>query len=179
MANPLHELLVEFVRWDGNKIEGGAPQWISDALRKGTPDAAGAIMRLGNEVHVGTATGILVAKPGDWIVNLGRGVLTVLSGNEHETLFGSYDDDEALGRFGHHPDADIDFCIEVEAIGSYLADARLGISKPGEPPRRIDMPLAERIRHARTFTPKDSISQEAMAALRKFDHEVLTALCNQ
>jgi hypothetical protein len=178
-TTPIHELLVQFVRWDGNKIEGGAPQWIGEALRKGTPDTAGAIMRLGNEVHVGTANGILVARAGDWIVNLGQGVLTVLSGNEHETLFGSYDDDEALGRFGHHPDADIDFCVEVEAIDAYLADARLGVSKPGEPPRVIDAALAERIRAARTFIAKDSISSEAMDALIKIEGEVLAKLTNE
>jgi hypothetical protein len=91
MTKGLHELLVQFVRWDGNRIEGGAPKWIVDALDKGTPDTAGAIMRLGNEVHVGTAKGVLVAGAGDWIVNLGQGVLTVLSAEEHETIFGSYD----------------------------------------------------------------------------------------
>lgn len=87
----IHELLVEFVRWDGNRIEGGAPQWIADALNKGTPDTAGAVMRIGSEVHVGTASGILTAKAGDWIVNLGPGVLTVLTKGEHEALFGDYD----------------------------------------------------------------------------------------
>lgn len=179
MKSLLHELLVQFVHWDGNKIEGGAPQWIADALQKGTPDTAGAIMRLGNKVHVGTATGILVAKPGDWIVNLGQGVLTVLSAGEHESLFGTYDDDDILGRFGHHPDANIDFCIEVEAIGSYLADARLGISKPGESPRVIDTALASRIGEARAFIVKDSISSDAMDALVAIEAEVIDKLSNR
>ncbi len=179
MTTPLHELLVQFVRWDGNKIEGGAPQWISEALQKGTPGTAGAIMRLGNDVHVGTATGILVARAGDWIVNLGRGVLTVLSAHEHETLFGSYDDDEALGRFGHHPDADTDFCVEVEAIGSYVTDALLGISKPGTPPRAIDTELGQRIREARAFVPSDEIARKAMATLIKIENEILASLINR
>lgn len=180
MTNPIRsEILVESVQWDGNRIEGGAPQWISEALRKGTPDTAGAIMRLGSEVHVGTATGILVAKAGDWIINLGRGVLTVLSGYEHETLFGCHDDDEALGRFGHHPDADTDFCVEVEAIESYVTDARLGTSKPGEPPRTIDAALGERICNAPTFAPSDIISRRAMAALVTIENDILASLLSR
>ena len=91
MNDSIHELLVRFVRWDGNKIEGGAPKWIADALQKGTPDTPGAIMRISKVVHVGTAKGILIANPGDWIVNLGSGILTVLSAQEHEALFASYD----------------------------------------------------------------------------------------
>lgn len=178
MNTPIHELLVQFVRWDGNKIEGGAPQWISEGLQRGTPDTAGAIMRLGDEVHVGTATGILVARAGDWIVNLGKGVLTVLSGNEHEILFGSYDD-EVRGRFGHHPDADTDFCVEVEAIESYVTDARLAISKPGEPPRAIDVALGERIRTARTFVPSDTISRKAMATLVMIENDILASLIHR
>jgi hypothetical protein len=136
-------------------------------------------MRLGNEVHVGTTTGILIARAGDWIVNLGKGVLTVLSGNAHETLFGSCDADEALGRFGHHPDADSDFCVEVEAIESYVTDARLGVSKPGEPTRSIDVALGERIRAARTFIPSDTISRKAMATLLTIENDILATLLNR
>ncbi|NTF16993.1 hypothetical protein G6L37_00940 [Agrobacterium rubi] len=91
MKNQTSSLLVSHVRWDGNKIEGGAPEWIAEALQKGTPDTPGAIMRIGNVVHVGSDKGILTANPGDWIVNLGSGILTVLSAQAHDTLFGSYE----------------------------------------------------------------------------------------
>lgn len=178
MNTPIHEIRVQYVRWNGNKIEGGAPQWIADALQKGTPDTAGAIMRIGSEVHIGTATGILVAREGDWIVHLGKGILTVLSGSEHEILFGLSEPHEALGRFGHHPDVDTDFCVEVEAIESHVADARLGVSKPGEPPRVIDAALGERIREARTFIPVDTISRKAMATLITIENDILASLFN-
>lgn len=179
MNTPIHEIRVQYVRWNGNKIEGGAPQWIADALQKGTPDTAGAIMRIGSGVHVGTATGILVARAGDWIVHLGKGILTVLSGSEHEILFEPSENHEALGRFGHHPDANTDFCVEVEAIESYITDARLAISKPGEPPRAIDVVLGERIRTARTFVPSDTISRKAMATLVMIENDILASLIHR
>lgn len=33
---------------------------------------------------------------------------------------------EHLGRFGHHPDPAIDFCVEVEIIEGMAYDARVG-----------------------------------------------------
>lgn len=88
-------------------------------------------------------------------------------------------DQEVLARFDHHPDADTDFCVEVEEIESYVADARLGVSKPGEPPRAIDAALGERIRNARTFVPFDTITRKAMAALVTIENEILASLINR
>lgn len=52
-------------------------------------------------------------------------------------------EDEPLGRFNHHPDAGIDFCVEVEAIRSEITDLAAGL-----PPT---MDLQERIRRAMEF----------------------------
>lgn len=87
--------------------------------------------------------------------------------------------EEVLARFDHHLDAGTDFCFEVEAIESYVADARLGVSKPGEPPRVIDAALGERIREARTFIPFDTISRKAMATLITIENDILATLLNR
>ena len=51
--------------------------------------------------------------------------------------------DKKLGRFGHHPDPAIDFCVEVDAIDGMIADHRAGLcSKP---------PIVERIMKAMEF----------------------------
>lgn len=58
---------------------------------------------------------------------------------------------EKLGRFGHHPDPAIDYCIEVEAIEGYYFDATHGIGKPSEGPRKIDDTFRNRVEHALDF----------------------------
>lgn len=37
-------------------------------------------------------------------------------------------DDGSFGRFGHHPDPAIDFCVEVESLESIAENARLGLT---------------------------------------------------
>ena len=61
---------IEAVQWDGKRIVGDAPQWLLEALRMpGTPDTSpGSIMRVGDEVHIGTLEGVVRASPGDWII---------------------------------------------------------------------------------------------------------------
>lgn len=44
---------------------------------------------------------------------------------------------EGLGRFGHHPNPAIDFCIEVETLESRLHQAEHGLSKPRSVPETI------------------------------------------
>lgn len=39
---------------------------------------------------------------------------------------------EKLGRFGHHPDPAIDFCVEVEEIEAIHCNVRLGFILQGE-----------------------------------------------
>jgi hypothetical protein len=58
---------------------------------------------------------------------------------------------EKLGRFDHHPDPAIDFCLAVDALDGHLFDARHGIGKPGEPARQIDDIFLARIRRAMEF----------------------------
>ena len=51
---------------------------------------------------------------------------------------------EGLGRFGHHPDPAIDFCVEVESLSSIVTDKKLGM--------RADEPWPiERVRRAMEF----------------------------
>jgi hypothetical protein len=36
-----------------------------------------------------------------------------------------------LGRFGHHPDPAIDFCVEVDAIEGIAAEVKVGLADRG------------------------------------------------
>ena len=38
-------------------------------------------------------------------------------------------DTEKLGRFDHHPDTVLDFCVEVEALEGLVHDVRMGIQE--------------------------------------------------
>ncbi len=58
------------VRWDGHRIEGGAPKWIIEAVQAG-PLAPNSVIRVRDVVHVFDSTGKQlsgIAKPGDWIL---------------------------------------------------------------------------------------------------------------
>lgn len=57
------------VRWDGSRVEGGAPLWLRVALSK-LPLQPNAVMRIKDTVHVFGGSGELagVATPGDWIL---------------------------------------------------------------------------------------------------------------
>jgi len=63
-------VVIEAVQWDGCAILD-TPEWLKSAVRTGTPDTPGCVMRLGNDIHIGTLEGVMIAKPGDWII---RGV---------------------------------------------------------------------------------------------------------
>jgi len=93
---------------------------------------------------------------------------------------GLLSDDEAskakLGKFGHHPDPAIDFCIEVESLQARLFDAKHGISKPGyasEPVANV----SEDIRRAMMFrVGGDEGAVAAKAILRELEAEAIAAL---
>jgi hypothetical protein len=56
---------------------------------------------------------------------------------------------EKLGRFGHHPDPAIDFCVEVEAIESEHLNIQIGFTN-GTPTadelrRRVDRAMSFRV----------------------------------
>jgi len=73
--------------------------------------------------------------------------------------------DNQLCRFGHHPDAAIDFCIEVEEIEAIAACARLGLTGFGHEQDRET--LDSRIERAMDFrVGGDAGAVSAKAALR-------------
>lgn len=81
-----------------------------------------------------------------------------------------------LGRFGHHPDAALDFCIEVEALTGRLHDAKHGISKPGTPAEVVQA-VANDIARAMTFkVGGDEGAIYAKHCLRKLEDEAKAAL---
>ena len=62
------------------------PDWVRSAIQlAGTPDRDdGVIMRLRDELHVGTPIGMMVAQPRDWIIRDDNMNLWVLSEFEME-----------------------------------------------------------------------------------------------
>lgn len=175
MATIVAKMLeVEAVRWNGRKIDGEVPQWIRTGLAKPTPETVGGIMRMHDEIHVGTRQGILHARPGDWIVRLGEDDLIALPDVVVHALFEMPEPPvQESGRFGHHPDPATDFCVEVEAIEGYHYDAQRGLSKPGEPPRQIDPAFRVRVNAAMDFVVGgDPVAVRAKAILRQIYKEV-------
>lgn len=62
-------VVIDAVHWDGTKVDY-TPVWLSDALQmEGAPDTdIGCIMRVGNQIHIGTLEGVMIASPGDYIL---------------------------------------------------------------------------------------------------------------
>lgn len=61
-------VVIEAVRWTGRTIEGNETlDWLREALNI-DPTTPGGVIRLADEVHIGTLEGIMVASPGDWII---------------------------------------------------------------------------------------------------------------
>lgn len=75
---------------------------------------------------------------------------------------------EILGRFGHHPDPAIDFCIEVEELDSIVTDKQRCL--------RTDEPVpTERIERAMAFrVGGDAGAVEAKRLLRSIEKRALT-----
>lgn len=78
---------------------------------------------------------------------------------------------ERLGRFNHHPDPAIDFCIEVESLQGRLRSARLGIAKPGEAPECISCIKADIQRALEFTTGGDPNAIDAKWLLRELERE--------
>jgi hypothetical protein len=69
---------------------------------------------------------------------------------------------EQIGRFGHHPDPAIDFCVEVEAIEGMVCDVRAGLETQAD--------LDSRITRAMTFrVGGDQWAVNAKALLRRIE----------
>lgn len=78
----------------------------------------------------------------------------------------STDTTEPLGRFGHHPDPAIDFCVEVEELEAMAYDHVNGLRDCGSE-------LVHRIAKARDFrVGGDYQAVNAMSALRSLEQMV-------
>ena len=65
---------IEAVQWKDGKISEVLP-WVKEALDKDINTEVGAIMRVGNEVHIKTLEGIMTAIDGDFIIKGVKGEL--------------------------------------------------------------------------------------------------------
>lgn len=52
---------------------------------------------------------------------------------------------EKLGRFDHHPDPAIDFCVEVEALSGMVFEAQAGMIPANPVFERIDRAMSFRV----------------------------------
>lgn len=71
---------IEAIQWYGKHFIGGVPDWISEAIDKHMPigigaEPTGGIMRLGDQIHISTLEGIMIAMPGDYIIKGVKGEL--------------------------------------------------------------------------------------------------------
>jgi hypothetical protein len=159
---------VEAVQWNGHRLEEVAPDWMVSGLRMPTPETPGGIMRIYDEVHVGARNGVMIARPGDWIVRIGADELTVVPQTVVQALFHLPTSAARLVRFGHHVNPALDFCIEVETIEGHLHDAQHDF-----PGKRIDDTFLDRIRTAMDFVVGgDPIAVSAKETLRRIHDEV-------
>lgn len=76
---------------------------------------------------------------------------------------------EVLGRFGHHPDPAIDFCVEVEIIEGEWFNVQMGFEN-GTPTAKE---LRQRVDKAMTFNVGGDLNAiSAKSLLRKIDAEM-------
>lgn len=59
-------VVIEAVQWTGNNITD-RPKWLDAAISK-TPEEVGCVFRVGNELHIFTTEGVMIASPADWII---------------------------------------------------------------------------------------------------------------
>lgn len=77
--------------------------------------------------------------------------------------------DSQIGRFGHHPDPAIDFCIEVEEIEGLTYNATIGLDDPRA--------VGERISRAMSFrVGGDEGAVQAKATLRACEAKVAASI---
>jgi len=78
---------VDAVKWNGRgfTLDGGPPKWLLAAVQSlGTPDkVVGAALRMRDEVHIGTRFGVMIARPGDWIVRYSDNEIVALTDFEY------------------------------------------------------------------------------------------------
>jgi hypothetical protein len=62
-------VVIEAVEWNGNRLSE-VPEWLSQAI-EAMPGQVGSVVRVGDNIHIPTLEGTMIASPGDWII---RGV---------------------------------------------------------------------------------------------------------
>ncbi|NTF17980.1 hypothetical protein G6L37_06155 [Agrobacterium rubi] len=77
---------------------------------------------------------------------------------------------EKLGRFGHHPDPAVDFCVEVEVLDSEWFNTKIGFTT-GTPPVEELRRRTEAAMDFRVGGDLNAIAAKGM--LRRIDGEML------
>lgn len=73
---------------------------------------------------------------------------------------------ERIGRFDHHPDPAIDFCVEVETLSGLVYEAQVGMIPAG--------PVFERIDRAMSFrVGGDLNAMDAKNTLREIERQLI------
>jgi hypothetical protein len=73
----------------------------------------------------------------------------------------------ALGRFGHHPDPAIDFCVEVEILQGQTYEAQVGMIPAAPVVERIDRAMSFRVGgDLNAISAKETLRQCERAALK-------------
>jgi hypothetical protein len=73
----------------------------------------------------------------------------------------------ALGRFGHHPDPAIDFCVEVEILQGQAYEAQVGMARAAPVVDRIDRAMSFRVGgDLNAISAKETLRQCERAALQ-------------
>lgn len=65
--------VIEAVQWDGRRLSH-VPGWLSKAINT-HPGEIGGVFRVGEQIHVFTLEGTMIATPGDWIIRGVKGEL--------------------------------------------------------------------------------------------------------
>jgi len=73
----------------------------------------------------------------------------------------------ALGRFGHHPDPAVDFCVEVEILQGQAYEAQVGMIPAAPVVERIDRAMSFRVGgDLNAISAKETLRQCERAALQ-------------
>lgn len=67
-------VVIEAIKWRGEKFETSPPDWFKDAMYK-EPGSVGFVMRWGNDILIETLEGQIKCSPGDWIIRGVKGEL--------------------------------------------------------------------------------------------------------
>lgn len=75
--------VIEAVHWSNGRFKE-MPKWLSDAINEKTVNK---VIRVGDNIHVFTVTGVQIAEPGDWILCNEKGELSVCDPRTFAVLY--------------------------------------------------------------------------------------------